>query len=136
MLDKAKDAARDSRVKATFINSAVENLHFDPDSFDTIVSTLSLCAYHDPVHVLKLFDNWCKKEGIILLLEHGASKYKLFYWLQNRFDNLQYRRIGCHANRKILEIVKDAGLKIKMYERKLFGIMYLTWAQPKKRGML
>jgi hypothetical protein len=42
------------------------------------------------------------------------------------------RGIGCHANRKILQIVKDAGLKIKMYERKLFGIMYLLWAQPKK----
>jgi len=57
MLDKAKDAARDSRVKATFINTAVENLHFESESFDTIVSTLSLCAYHDPVHVLKLFES-------------------------------------------------------------------------------
>jgi ubiquinone/menaquinone biosynthesis C-methylase UbiE len=132
MIDKAKDAARDSRINATLINSSVEDLRFETESFDTIVSTLSLCAYDDPVHVLKLFNDWCKKDGVVLLLEHGTSKYKLFHWLQNRFDNLQYRRIGCHANRKILQIVKDAGLKIKMCERKLFGIMYLIWAQPKK----
>ena len=61
-------------------------------------------AYGDPVRVLKLFNEWCKKHGVILLFEHEASKYKLFYWLQNRFDNLQYPGIGCHANRKILSL--------------------------------
>jgi len=132
MIEKAKEAAADADIKATFITSSVEDLNFETGSFDTIVSTLSLCAYNDPVHLLNLFNRWCKKNGLILLLEHGVSRYKLFHWLQNRFDNLQYRRIGCHANRDILHIVKDSGLKIKMYERKLFGIMYLIWAKPNK----
>ena len=132
MIEEAREAAADSGITVTFITSAVEDLNFEQESFDTIVSTLSLCAYNDPVHVLKLFNRWCRKNGLILLLEHGVSKYELVHWVQNKFDNFQYRKIGCHANRDILQIVKDSGLKINMCERKLFGIIYLVCANPNK----
>lgn len=130
MIEKAKESALDAGIKASFINSKVEGLDFETGSFDTIVSTLSLCAYDDPVHVLNLFNKWCKKDGIVLLLEHGASKYLLVHWLQNKLDGFQYRKIGCHANRDVLKIVKSSDLKIKMYDRKLLGAIYLIWAKP------
>jgi len=132
MLQKAKEAAHDAGIDATFINAPVEELNFDPGSFDTIVSTFSLCAYEDPVKVLNTFSTWCKKDGLILLLEHGVSKFGLVHWIQNRLDNYQYRRIGCHANRDIMGIVKKAQLPVRMYERKLFGVIYMIWARPKK----
>jgi ubiquinone/menaquinone biosynthesis C-methylase UbiE len=130
MIAKARKAAADAGIAASFIHSAIEELHFDPQSFDTIVSTLSLCAYDDPVAVLNLFNLWCKKDGMILLLEHGASKYGFVHWIQNKIDNFQYRKIGCHANRDIMDIVKHSSLQLKKYDRKLFGVMYLIWAQP------
>ncbi len=130
MITKAKEAALDTGITTSFINAPVEELQFEPGSFDTIVSTLSLCAYEDPVSVLNQFNQWCRKDGYILLLEHGASKYTLVHWLQNKLDRFQYRRIGCHANREILNIVQQSTLQIKMYKRKLMGIFFLVWAKP------
>ena len=133
MIEKARKSAAEAGIVSDFIHSAVEDLNFPPESFDTIVSTLSLCAYDDPQRVLRLFSHWCKKNGMILLLEHGISKYRLIHWLQNRFDKLQYRKIGCHANRNILGLMKHSGLQVKMYERKLLGTIYLIWAKPDPR---
>jgi ubiquinone/menaquinone biosynthesis C-methylase UbiE len=130
MIKKARESAADSGIQAGFIQSAVEDLDFAPESFDTIVSTLSLCAYDNPVYILGLFNKWCKRSGAILLLEHGQSKYRLIHWLQERLDKFQYRKIGCHANRDILGLVRQSGLRVKMYERKFLGAIYLIWAKP------
>jgi ubiquinone/menaquinone biosynthesis C-methylase UbiE len=130
MIKKARESATDSGIQVEFIQSAIEDLDFVPESFDTIVSTLSLCAYDDPVNVLKRFNRWCKKDGMILLLEHGISRYRFVHWLQDRFDSLQYRKIGCHTNRDILSLVKHSGLQIKMVERKFLGAIYLIRANP------
>src|SRR5699024_11779133 len=52
MLDIARNAAKDYPFKTTFIQEDVESVVFNPNSFDTIVSSASLCAYQDPVQVL------------------------------------------------------------------------------------
>lgn len=130
MIAKAIIAADEYGIKADFITSFAEDLVFPPESFDTIVSTLSLCTYDDPLGVLNFFNLWCKKDGLILMLEHGTSRYKLIHWLQDRFDRFQYRRIGCHTNRKILDIVKHSDLKIEMTKRKALGILYIVHAKP------
>lgn len=130
MISRARESAADAGIEVKFIQSAIEDLDFAPESFDTIVSTLSICAYDDPLRVLQLFSKWCRKDGMILLLEHGISRYHFFRWLQDRFDHLQYRKIGCHANRDILGLVKQSGLRVKMYERKFLGAIYLIWAKP------
>ncbi|MFI5153949.1 MAG: class I SAM-dependent methyltransferase [Chitinophagales bacterium] len=130
MLEKAREAAMDAGLNVHLILSTVEDLNFEPGSFDTIVSTFSLCGYDDPEMILNLFGNWCKKDGQILMLEHGASKWLPILWLQNLFDPLQFRRIGCHANRRILEIVSRSDLQILKQERKFFGAIYLISAMP------
>jgi ubiquinone/menaquinone biosynthesis C-methylase UbiE len=130
MIEKAKEAAMETGISARFMVSAVEELEFQPQSFDTIVSTLSVCAYPDPVNVLQKMNGWCKKEGSILLMEHGQSSYKLLQWVQHAYDPLQYRFIGCHADRNILQVVQQAGLEITKCERKFMGIIYLVWAKP------
>ena len=130
MIEKAREAARDEGVEARFICSAVEQLNFPSHSFDTVVSTLSLCAYNDPVGVLRLLSRWCRPGGRILLMEHGLARNPLVQWLQHRFDGLQYRHIGCHADRDILQLVRDAGLEVVKESRKLWGMIYLIEAKP------
>src|SRR4030095_10651418 len=49
MIKKARESAADSEIQVDFIQSAIEDLEFDTESFDTIVSTLSLCTYNDPL---------------------------------------------------------------------------------------
>src|SRR5918912_357408 len=65
-IEKAKVEASDKGIKATFIVSPIEELQLQKQSFDTIVSTFSLCAYENPGQVLDQFNRWCKPDGLIL----------------------------------------------------------------------
>ncbi|SFQ34304.1 class I SAM-dependent methyltransferase [Salibacterium halotolerans] len=132
MLEKAKEAASRYQMETNFILSAVEDLDFPPESFDTIVSTGTLCSYEDPVYVLNLFNRWCKPNGQILLMEHGISSFPPIAWLQKSLDPLAVRAIGCHQNRDIKEIVGVSNIRIKKVKRAMIGYLYLIWAKPEK----
>ncbi|MBO8163570.1 MAG: class I SAM-dependent methyltransferase [Brevibacillus sp.] len=133
MLIRAREVARESDRMVTFIQADVESLAFAPDSFDTVVSTLSLCAYQDPVQVLRQCCRWCRKEGRILLLEHGLSSWRSIAFLQKAADPLAYRMIGCHQNRDIMQILRSSGLLIERAERFWAGMVHLIWARPDKQ---
>jgi ubiquinone/menaquinone biosynthesis C-methylase UbiE len=77
MLDRARQAAFESHIQTDFKRLDIETLSFPDNSFDTIVSTLTLCGYDDPTLVLKKFNSWCKSDGQILLMEHGVSSNQL-----------------------------------------------------------
>lgn len=132
MIEHAKESAKKYGVKANFIVSDVECLDFPNNSFDTIVSSGSFCGYENPVHVLNLFNKWCKEDGQILLLEHGLFSVPTLAWIQKKLDKLAVHAIGCHQNRDILEIVKQSNLIIQKHERGILGYLYLIWAKPQK----
>ena len=136
MIEKARENADYYQIQADFIIAPVEDLTFPENTFDTIVSTLSFCAYDDPVTVLKKVQTWCKPDGQILLMEHGRSSYRLLGWLQDRLDGWQYRTAGCHPNRDMMQIIKDAGLHIDKAEHKFFHSVHLLWRHPDKRTSL
>ncbi|SER03347.1 class I SAM-dependent methyltransferase [Piscibacillus halophilus] len=95
MLKVAQNAAKNFPFEATFMKDDVESIEFNANSFDTIVSSASLCAYQEPVNVLNNFQKWCKPEGKILLLEHGISTNKTVAWLQKFLDPLALKLVGC-----------------------------------------
>ncbi|KHF39703.1 class I SAM-dependent methyltransferase [Halalkalibacter okhensis] len=130
MLKAAQNAAKDYPFKTTLIQDDVETVEFNEDSFDTIISSGSLCAYQEPVSVLNSFQKWCKPEGEILMLEHGISTNKPLAWLQKSLNPLALKVVGCHQNRDISEIVKESNLKSIREERYLAGYLYLIWAKP------
>lgn len=132
MLKRAKEAAREYGIKADFIQADVESLAFAPDSFDTVVSTLSLCGYKDPMRMLRQFNRWCKKDGNILLMEHGISSNIVIASLQNALDPFAYRMAGCHQNRDMIHIIRSSGLRIEQVERYWMGMVHLVWAKPYK----
>lgn len=130
MLKKAEHAAKDYFFQTTLIQNDVERLDFNENSFDTIVSSTSFCAYQEPVNVLNKFQKWCKPEGKILMLEHGISQNKLLAGMQKMIDPLALKVVGCHQNRNISAIVKNADVKLVREERYLAGSLYLIWAKP------
>ncbi|MFD1387383.1 class I SAM-dependent methyltransferase [Oceanobacillus oncorhynchi subsp. oncorhynchi] len=130
MLKKAAHAAKDYPFQTTLIQNDVERVDFDANSFDTIVSSTSFCAYQRPVDVLNKFQKWCKPEGKILMLEHGISDNKLLAGMQKMADPLAVKIVGCHQNRNISAIVKNADMKLVREERYLAGSLYLIWAKP------
>jgi len=130
MLKKAQIAAKNYPFKTTLIQNDVETIEFDENSLDTIISSCSLCAYQEPVHVLNNFQKWCKPEGKILMLEHGISSNKFLAGLQKTLDPLALKIAGCHQNRNISDIVKKSHLQLIREERYMAGNLYLIWANP------
>lgn len=130
MLKRSREAALRLGIQVEFLCSDNEHLNLPQHSFDTVVSTLSLCAYEDPLKVLGQMKHWCKPEGSILLLEHGISSSTPLSWLQRTCDPLLHRMYGCHYNRDIPGLVREAGLSIRKQETYWMGMCHLIWASP------
>ncbi|WP_019636523.1 class I SAM-dependent methyltransferase [Paenibacillus fonticola] len=125
MIEKAKEAAAECGIDCELFVSDVESLEFPENTFDTIVSTLSLCAYQRPDEVLRKMKAWVKIGGNILLFEHGISTNRTYSWFQNRLDGLSVKLFGCHQNRDIVQMVKDAGIVIEHLERMMLNSVLL-----------
>lgn len=136
LIDIAQKNAISNNLNVHFIESDVETLNFPENSFDSIVSTLSLCSYSNPIKILNNFDKWCKPNGTILLLEHGLSSNKLFAnfinLLLNIFNHLSIKYMGDNINTDILKITKESDLIIENIKTFLFDTHYLIWAKPSK----
>ncbi|MCL6444919.1 MAG: class I SAM-dependent methyltransferase [Alicyclobacillus sp.] len=132
MIEKAKRASEEYDIPTEFHVGDIETVELPEKAFDTVVSTLSLCAYSDPLRVLQQMNQWCADDGRILLLEHGKSSLLPLTWLQNLLDPVQVRTIGCHINRDILGLVAHSPLIIEKHESHFFGVFHLIWARPSR----
>lgn len=98
-----------------------EKLEFEDGTFDTITSTLSTCTFPNPVQALQEMKRVCRRDGLILLLEHGHSNIPWLAKFQDRNVLPHYQQnAGCRWNQDPLDLVKAAGFKIR--ESKRFGL--------------
>lgn len=125
MLKKAERKAKKLGKDIALEEGDVENLPFRAGEFDCVVDTLGLCTYPTPIRALKEMKRVCKKNGKILLLEHGISNRTFIAKLQRKREFKHYEKIGCSLLRNHEELTRKAGLKIIRIERKLFGIIYM-----------
>lgn len=103
-------------------------LAFLDDSFDTVVDTLCLCTYSEPVEALVEMARVCKPEGRILLLEHGRSNRGRLARLQDGWAARHESSLGCVWNREPQRIVQQAGLRLTNARRMLFGVFHILEA--------
>jgi ubiquinone/menaquinone biosynthesis C-methylase UbiE len=95
-----------------------ESLPYDDQAFDFVVSTWTLCTIPDPVKALQEVRRVLKPKGAFFFLEHGRSDDpKIAIW-QDRLNSLQnIIGCGCNLNRRIDQLVTQAGLKIVTLDR-------------------
>jgi ubiquinone/menaquinone biosynthesis C-methylase UbiE len=123
------------RAAKLFINVSLsladaEALPFPDKTFDTVVSTLTMCTFPDPVNALKEMARVCRPGGRVLLIEHGRSdRAGPGRWQDRHADNFA-SRLGCHWNREPLELVREAGLHIITARRNFFGVFHEIEAAP------
>lgn len=132
MLDKARETMRGTAIIVDLREGDAEALEFADDSFDTVISTLSICSFYNPITALKEIRRVCKPNGKILLIEHGRSTWK---WVGRYQDNHVHQQIeqgGCRWNQEPQELVNEAGLKILQADRTLLGIFHMMIASPAK----
>jgi methyltransferase OMS1 len=109
---------------------SADALCFENESFDMVVDTFGMCSMEDSVKALKEMQRVCKKDGKILLLEHGRSHYEWLSSILDKFAGLHAKRWGCHWNRDILKLVKEAGLEIESMHSFHFGTTFYIIAKP------
>jgi ubiquinone/menaquinone biosynthesis C-methylase UbiE len=87
-------------------------------SFDSVVTTFSLCTIPDPKAALEQMRRVLKPGGRLFFLEHGrADDPRVRRW-QERLNGLQNRLVGgCNLNRDIERLVSEAGFAIEALEK-------------------
>ncbi len=106
------------------------SLGFADGVFDTVVDTLCLCTYGEPVRALKEMARVCRPDGRVLLLEHGRSGRGTLARMQDRWAEWHESALGCVWNREPQDYVAQAGLKLTSARRKVFGVFHLLEATP------
>jgi ubiquinone/menaquinone biosynthesis C-methylase UbiE len=124
MLSVARRRAARLALAVELAETNAESLGFAEHSFDTVVSTLSLCTFPDPIRALRELMRVCRPGGKILLLEHGRSSIEFVARWQDRMAEPHAKRLGCQWNRNPLELVSAAGVGRIESRRHLFGVFY------------
>ncbi|GAB7009577.1 class I SAM-dependent methyltransferase [Halorubrum trueperi] len=98
-----------------------QDLEFEDDSFDTVISSFSTCTFPDPVAALREMARVCRPDGQILLLEHGRSDNRLVARYQEWRADSHYEKSGCRLTQEPLAVVRRAGLTVDEAESAQFG---------------
>lgn len=133
MLDRARERAGELHRPVRLALMDTERLGFRDGSFDTVLDSLALCTYPDPVRALREMSRVCRPGGRVLLLEHGRSERDLLGRWQERHDRLLVESVGCHWAREPRHLAEEAGLGVTSVDRRLLGIFQLIEAKPAPR---
>ncbi|KNE54408.1 hypothetical protein AMAG_00382 [Allomyces macrogynus ATCC 38327] len=107
----AKDA-----LPISLIEADATRLPFASNTFDTVVSTMSLCSVHDPTLAVREAVRVTKPGGRVLLVEHGRGHYD---WLNRALDRSAAKHAekwGCYFHRPIGAIVEAAVVPVAREE--------------------
>ena len=107
----------------------VQQLAFDSNSFDTVVSTFVFCTVPDPIAGLKEVYRVLKPSGTAIFLEHMKSHYTLVnipLYVMNVFSKSLLGTSMVRETQKNIELV---GFTIESVEKKTLDIVRLIIAR-------
>lgn len=113
-------------------------LPFDDHTFDSVVSTLTLCSIANTQPALAEIHRVLKPGGKFIFFEHGRSDDSNTARWQDRLNPLQkVIGVGCNMNRRIDRLIEEGGFRIEKLERfllpkspRLLAEMYRGVATP------
>lgn len=96
------------------VSGRAERMPLRDETFDTAVSTLTLCSVQDPSAVLRELRRVLRPSGKLLVLEHGrAEDPRVAHW-QDRLNRMQnIVACGCNLNRPVVAIVEAGGFRFE-----------------------
>jgi ubiquinone/menaquinone biosynthesis C-methylase UbiE len=117
MLRRLQEAARERAPSAQVLQAPAEDLPFDDDSFDTVVSTLVLCGVRDQARALREARRVLRPGGRLLFLEHVRSDDPSLAHRQDRINWLNRLVAQCDCNRGTLAAIEGAGFTVTQLEK-------------------
>ncbi|AHF80772.1 class I SAM-dependent methyltransferase [Thermococcus paralvinellae] len=129
MLEKADRRRKElglENVKLMLMDA--QNLEFEDNTFDTVVSTFVFCTVPDPIKGLKEVYRVLKPGGKAIFLEHMKSESKLLNIPLYLMDPITKALVGTSMVRETQKNIEKAGFKIEKVENLFFDIVRLIIA--------
>jgi SAM-dependent methyltransferase len=122
-------------LRIDFREATAQTATADVGSFDTILTTFTLCTIPDPAAALAALRPALRPDGRLLFCEHGLAPDESVRRRQRGIEPL-WRRLasGCHLTRDIPAIIEAAGWRILRLEaRYIRGAPrfagYISWGE-------
>ena len=135
---RAKARAAGLSFSVRHVDASAEAMPLEGASFDTALTTWSLCSIPNPIAALHEIRRALKPGGRLLFVEHGLSPDPGVARWQNRLNGTWHcLSAGCNMNRKMDELIEAAGFAIDGLETgyiegpRLLGYLYRGAAQPR-----
>ncbi len=113
----AANRAAECPVPIEHIGTDAQALPVGDASIDSVLSTWTLCTVPDAMRALAEIRRVLRPGGTFRFVEHGLAPDAWVARLQQRLTPVQRRAFGgCHLNRRIDQLVADAGLELTRME--------------------
>lgn len=114
MSPRARKRIEASGLKVELLAASAERLPVPDRSFDSAVSTYTLCSIPDPLQALKEVRRALKPGGRLFFTEHGMAPDASVRKWQERLDSVWPRVSGgCHLNRDVPALLAQAGFTLE-----------------------
>lgn len=123
MIDIARTRAGELGREVALQVGDAERLPFADESFDTVVTTLSLCTIPDDRQAIAEAFRVLRPGGRFLLMEHVRSPSLLVRLGQRAAEHLTLRFEGDHQLRDPVDHLEGTGFRLERLERSKWGIV-------------
>lgn len=120
-------------IPVELVGVSAQSLPVADASFDTVVSTYTLCSIPDPLAALRELRRALVPGGKLLFCEHGRAPDEGVLRWQTRLQPYWTKIAGgCHLNRDIPALLEAAGFKPQVQSRYISGpriFSYHFWGE-------
>jgi ubiquinone/menaquinone biosynthesis C-methylase UbiE len=134
--EKVHDRISSAPIAVNLVQGDAEKLPFQSSSFDTVVTTWTLCSIDDIASALREIKRVLKSDATYIFCEHGRSDLKGTAGIQDFLNPVQrVIACGCNINRPMNRLIEQAGFRFSSLDRfvmtgvpRILGEMYVGTA--------
>jgi ubiquinone/menaquinone biosynthesis C-methylase UbiE len=117
MLRRLQRRVDDQAPLTKVLRAPAENLPFEDESFDTVVSTLVLCGVDDQPRALRELRRVLRPGGRLIFIEHVRSDDPRLARWQDRMNGVSRFVACCECNRPTLNSIQAEGFEVTQLKR-------------------